>query len=291
MFAWGYHTHRKIAAEAFEAMPQEFRLRFASQKKSFLKGSTDPDILIKDFTNHIYHPNDSQKGAYFRIKSLYEKTVELIRNNESDEKIAYVSGLMSHYIADINQPLHTAGRRRDPNEGDYHSRFEKDVNRHLKNLSVPAFEFLKLRSIQDRVKEMANEAHIYYDQIGQAYRSGGELPVIRELTEQQIYRSIKHVADFWRSACLDAGYNFAAGSPFDSANSWQLSQEEEKNNATSININSASQQQLVEFFKISPSKAGQIIDGRPYRRAYDLAKSRIFNPMYIKRNKEKIRVK
>jgi hypothetical protein len=111
--AWSYHTHRKITADAVRLMPDSFRKQFSGYKSHFLKGATDPDTMIKDFANHAYHPDGSHPDGLYRIQSIYNKAVELVKSGESTEKTAYILGLLSHYIADLNQPLHTAGSERD----------------------------------------------------------------------------------------------------------------------------------------------------------------------------------
>lgn len=289
--AWSYHTHRKIAAEAFRAMPAEFTEKYESQRKAFLKGSTDPDILIKDFLNHVYHPDGSQTGGMHRIISLYDKAVSLMISGESDEKTAYVLGLLSHYIADLNQPLHTAGRTRDPDEDTYHARYERDVNRYLKHIKFDEVQTDSIDSLEIRVKKMAEEALKYYDLIGHAYREGNEISDLTEVTEKQIRESVRHVVAFWRSVCRDAGRVHADKSAPAFRQVWQINETPEKTTRNTININKATLNQLSDFFHISPAKAGRIVDGRPYRSVYDLARTKVFNPMYIKRNKDKIKVK
>jgi DNA uptake protein ComE-like DNA-binding protein len=290
LYAWGFHTHRKITADAVRLMPEGFKTRFAKQKKSFLKGSTDPDILIKDFSNHVFHVDGSRTDGLYRIQALYNKAVELLRNNETDEKIAYVLGLMSHYIADLNQPLHTAGKARDPEEDSYHSKYESDVNRHLKNLQLPEISPNPVTSIDRRVREMAGEAFRHYDEIGMAYRNGPGLESVIKATDKQIYASMQNVVDFWCAVFKDARVDIESSTASATQSDWDLSTTDH-DSSKKININRASAKEISDFFKISEARALQIVSQRPYRTAYDLAKTKVFSPMFIKRNKSKISVK
>jgi len=52
-FAWSYHTHRKIVSDALNRMPASFFQRFGPFKERILKGSTDPDTILKDFMCHV----------------------------------------------------------------------------------------------------------------------------------------------------------------------------------------------------------------------------------------------
>ncbi len=286
LYAWGYHTHRKLTAEAFRNMPEAFQTRFNSQKKSFLKGATDPDTMIKDFMNHIYYPDGSQTGGLYRIQDLFNRSVELLNSGISDEKTAYVMGLMSHYIADLNVPLHTAGSERDPDESSYHSNYESDINHNLRNFHFSFAGERHLSSIEERVKEMTTDALKHYDEIGASYRAGTDLAPLMAMTEKQLNAAVQNIVDFWCAALRSAKFNLAPTGA--SEPDWNLTSN--KKASEKININSASAVELAEFFNISAAKAQRIVDSRPYRTAYDLAKSGVFNPMFIKRNKEKIKV-
>lgn len=292
LLAWSYHTHRKITANAVRLMPESFRNQFSGHKAHFLKGSTDPDTMIKDFANHAYHTDGSHPDGLYRIVALYTKAVELIRSKESPEKIAYLLGLLSHYVADLNQPLHTAGKSRDPNESEYHSKYERDLNPHLKNLQLPQINYTPVESPEQRIIAMTNEANRYYDEIGSAYRGGNGLPQVLTISEQQINASIQNIVDFWLGAYKEAGHNFwetpAQATLTDTA-TWS-SESSSKGGSDTININSASHAELTTFFNITPVKAQRIIEGRPFNAAYDLAKVEGFTVHFVKRHKDSIKL-
>lgn len=293
VLAWSYHTHRKITADAVRLMPESFRNEFSGHKSHFLKGSTDPDTMIKDFANHAYHPDGSHTDGMYRIIALFDKAGELIRTRESPDKIAYTLGLISHYIADLNQPLHTAGSERDPDESEYHSRYERDLNPHLKNLVLPQIEYRPVDSVENAVKSMAIEANRYYGHIGSAYRGGRGLPELIEISDRQIAASIENVVNFWLGIYKQAGHNFAesANQAFQTSQTTADWSSGTKNqSADMININSASAEALAEFFKISPQKASSIVSARPFNTAYDLARVDGFTVHFVKRHKDRIRL-
>lgn len=293
ILAWSYHTHRKITADAVRLMPESFRREFAGKKSHFLKGSTDPDIVLKDFTNHVYHPDGSAVDGLYRIQQLFDQAVELVISNENPDATAYLLGLMSHYIADINQPLHTAGRDRDPDESEYHSQYERDINPILKELSLPQIEYQPVTSVTERVKSMAKEANRYYDEIGIAYRAGKGLAPLRKMTERQIAASVGHIIDFWLGVYQAAGRKFnenaevAQANPGENWNSKSKSDDKDQR----ININSASADELVDFFKIPRPRALRIIEKRPYRSIYELAEVDGLNVHFVRRHKDQIRLR
>ena len=292
--AWSFHTHRKITTDAVRLMPESFRKEFSGQKSHFLKGSTDPDTLIQDFANHVYHVDGSRSDGLYRIQAIFNKAVELIRTNAEPEKTAYLLGLMSHYIADLNQPLHTAGQGSDPDESDYHSAYERDINQHLKDLELPQGFFTPVDVVETRVIEMATEANRFYADIGSAYRSKAGLSAVMEITRRQIAASTKNVVEFWLAAYREAGRTFLqvseATTPV-AENSWLSEDSSTEKIADTININLATTAELTDFFKISQQKAAKIIDGRPFSSAYDLAKIEGFNVHFVRRNKDRIRLK
>ena len=290
LWAWGFHTHRKLTAEAFRNMPEAFQKRFANQKKSFLKGCTDPDTMIQDFTNHIFYPDGTQTGGLYRIQDLFNRSVELLSGEESDEKRAYLLGLLSHYIADLNQPLHTAGKERDPFEDKYHSRHETDVNRNLRNFSFKPVIERPLTSVEERVREMAGAAYRHYDAIGASYRAETDLNPIKQMIEKQLNASVQHIVDFWNAAVRSSRINLENNLQSTEKVSWNLEPETAAKNEQ-ININSASAGEISAFFRISDAKAQKVVDSRPFRNAYDLARTGVFTAMYIKRHKDKIKLK
>ncbi len=295
--AWSYHTHRKLTADAVRLMPDAFRNQFAGHKASFLKGSTDPDTLIKDFTNHVYHPDGSMVDGLYRIKDLFNTTAGLIRNQSEPEKIAYMLGLMSHYIADLNQPLHTAGSERNPDESEYHIRYERDLNKELRNLQLPEVSYRPVTDVDQRVKEMAGIAHREYDAIDRAYRGGGQgLPDVMEMSRRQLTAATGNIIDFWLGVFIEGGRPLDTGSQQQPATGTDLSAEWQGDDAPAaatadqININSATAEQLAAFFNIELPKANRIVDARPFSSAYDLAKVQGFTVHFVKRHRDRIRL-
>ncbi|NCB40141.1 MAG: hypothetical protein EOM80_15380, partial [Erysipelotrichia bacterium] len=147
---------------------------------------------------------------------------------------------------------------------------------------------------ETRVIEMATEANRFYADIGSAYRSKAGLSAVMEITRRQIAASTKNVVEFWLAAYREAGRTFLqvseATTPV-AENSWLSEDSGAEKIADTININLATTAELTDFFKISQQKAAKIIDGRPFSSAYDLAKIEGFNVHFVRRNKDRIRLK
>jgi len=199
--AWSYHTHRKIVSDAIAFLPTEFQNRFLPFKDVMMKGATDPDTVLKDFMNHVYHIH-SRTGhdSAVRITELFEQAAEHVRRSGPGAEAAYTMGLLAHYVADLNQPLHTGGREADSAESDYHSTFERDVQSRMKLIPVPVPVTGGYRPVTDpagRVREMAEAAGRPYDRIGTAYRGGRGVFDLEDLVRDQYAAAVRHVADFW----------------------------------------------------------------------------------------------
>lgn len=281
--AWSFHTHRKITADALRLMPTAFKTEFAAYRQDFLQGSTDPDMVIKDFANHAYHPDGSHTAGLYRIEELFNETIKMIKAKRSAKDIAYQLGLLSHYVADLNQPLHTAGRERDPNESVYHVKYERDLNPWLSLYKLPVMHYRPVSVVKDRVVQMTTEALRYYDQIKDAYTGGDRYPAVAAMSEKQVAVSTGAVIDFWLGAFKAAGRTFSETSSASSSPASAII-------GDSININSATAAELSRFFNISAARATRIVNARPFKSIYALAKLDGFNVGFVKRNRKRIRL-
>jgi len=284
-------------------MPLFFQKRFLPLKDIILKGSTDPDTLLKDFQNHIYNFHSKRKEqdsvAFFRDN--FECLVNLIKQRASDSEIARRLGLFSHYIADINQPLHTEGKEVDPNEGVYHAKFEKDVEGHLSKIKVLRFTYAPVNKPVERLIEMATAANKHYSEIGKAYTSGNKIFDLMPLVSEQYNAAVKNVVDYWLGTFKEAGVKEDFSPPPEvpeATGALNLSVVASGVDARfsggflppPVNINTAPLDQLMTIPGVGEKKAKAIIAGRPYKSIYDLAKVKGFGIKMIERIAERLTV-
>ncbi len=305
-FSWSGNTHRKIAADALSLMPPEFQDRFGPFKKTMMNGAIDPDRLIKDFQNHVYHVHTSRPDTYRtapdRLQELFDTILGLFHGKEHlpisgkalkaylkhppaprsrDEEIAYQLGLLSHYIADLNQPLHTDGAEIDPAEHEYHDLFEREVESQLSKISLPPIKPAPVTDIKQRVVEMTKAANEGYRSIGEAYRQGNRIYDLQPLVQKQYAASVQQVMDFWYGAFTYAGKSLSttvatiSARPAEPVYSMQVANPTSQQR-TRINLNKASQQELETLPEVGPKKAQSIIAARPFRSVYDLRRVKGF---------------
>jgi hypothetical protein len=194
IFGWGSKTHQKIAKEAFYALPKEYQKRLSPYLDEIIEGSTAPDRIYRDFDNHIYHVNGSKGKGPEKIREKYLEIVRLIQDKKPWRLIAFQLGVLSHYIADLNQPLHTATSK---SENLFHSKYEKDAEviepkkpQSLKYISYPMSYIIEKAKISSK----------YYIDVERAYLRGNGFSDVSKITQKQINEATFDVASYFYSA-------------------------------------------------------------------------------------------
>lgn len=123
-------SHHRIAMDALRrlTMPEaeNWRRLFLLHAEHYLRGAKAPDDVFRDSMNHVLHVRDNYwGGAIEHAEAWYGKFVALLRSGMFAEAV-YAAGVLSHYIADPMQPLHTA---QSEAEGSVHRAFEQSVNK------------------------------------------------------------------------------------------------------------------------------------------------------------------
>lgn len=79
----------------------------------YLAGAKDPDTRFRDFHNHVVHVTDGYwGGAPAKAIRWYERLQKLLAEDRWSEA-AHAMGVLSHYVTDPMQPLHTAQSERE----------------------------------------------------------------------------------------------------------------------------------------------------------------------------------
>ncbi len=79
----------------------------------YLAGAKDPDTRFRDFHNHVIHVTDGYwGGAPAKAIRWYERLQKLL-GEERWSEAAHAMGVLSHYVTDPMQPLHTAQSERE----------------------------------------------------------------------------------------------------------------------------------------------------------------------------------
>jgi len=223
-WAWGPRDHRMIVALAVRHLPPDVASFLEGQIEHAQEGSVDPDRKFMDSDNHSYNLEDGTIENPRHVAYLSSAIVSMIRNRAPREEVAYWFGALSHYVADLNQPLHTSDS--DKRENLYHLLFEGldygfeshgqvlgfEVGIKLgKALSGWEFEFDgRLDAIDDIEAwqiENARWSNRYYDEIRRIYteKDAFNAERLEEIYRTCIDEAVDDVIDLWAQIHRSAG--------------------------------------------------------------------------------------
>ena len=210
---WAWHTlmHIHITQEAFSCLPVDVQKEFQPHLGAILWGSLAPDVVLRDWPNHEWNVHSApgyQGSGPSRIKGLCSSIAnDLSREPRELAHAAYKLGLLSHYLADLNQPLHTDEYSDD--ELWIHSLYEMDAFANQQNIpyTFRGTEF-RLDSYQMAVA-CAERANRYYEAIIRAYAEGDGYANAEGITALNLQRAVDNIHDTW----LTLWYSATSASP------------------------------------------------------------------------------
>jgi hypothetical protein len=194
--AWGLVVHQFIAEEAVNVLDPSWQEVFDALIVKLKSGSIYPDSLHPtDTPNHLYYPDDPSYGtAPEAIDRYYNYFVGNLTEKNYQEAV-FSAGIFSHYMADINIPVHT---------DQYwlgHSAFEKDVNKYLSEMTIGTVTIdSDIPDIKQYIKDAAINAKQYYNDVRSVYVTGDEVDqvnsntTLKTMVEGQLTRAVSNVA-------------------------------------------------------------------------------------------------
>lgn len=197
--AWHTLQHGALAREAFIQLPEDMQEKFTPWLDQIVFSALEPDISIMDGDNHEWNihkePGDTTAGPV-RIEALYRLAeAALIAEPPDLETVSRYLGLISRYIADLNQPLHTDAF--DTDEDVVHVAYEMDVYANQGDLSFEDRGRLLVDDIYSEAIAAAEHANPYYESILKAYRLGKGYENTRGITRLCCQRAVDDIADIW----------------------------------------------------------------------------------------------
>lgn len=216
VFAWSSKTHMKIVSDAYHIMPQAFRDFLGETSKPSLKRPSlrplmeaclEPDRVLKDFHNHIFHIQASSMGkGPFHIEGLVEEVGLAIAKKKSRREIVQKLGWIGHYAADLVQPLHTGSSLDDTiEEKSYHSATERDADKWVLTYGVNFDGCDDIKRISARMIYEALWANQHYEALEHAYTKGNRYADVKGVIANCYSRAVNNVVDMWYSAWVRGG--------------------------------------------------------------------------------------
>lgn len=200
-FAWANGTkgcnsfgaHDWILKKAIEAAGHRaewVRVRVA------LRATDDPDC--KDGIDHasgtwwhVYDRWGDEYGAADEASRVWFRRVQHRLANGNERGASRALGIMSHFIADVANPMHTDQSNR---EEDIHSPYEDDVDERVRDYPF-SFDGRESARPGPRTRRVARIAHRSYWSLVNAYDRHGYNSKVHRITKRQLKRAANALAD------------------------------------------------------------------------------------------------
>jgi hypothetical protein len=216
VYAWGLKTHKWVAEQAMEALPDEsFFLTFGDL---VIEYSIYPDIRWRPVDpheryRHYYHVDESPDGVDpergmlpWALAENYRMFVETLKAGDW-ERAGLLAGAVTHYATDVTMPLHTTS---DYNPAGRHVAFEDRVDGLLHEITIYTYEPQMLDNVLEATVAVALESYgyvgyepeklNYWLARGVLWNDG-----LGEMTENRLNAAVKLTADIWYTALVEAG--------------------------------------------------------------------------------------
>ena len=201
-FAWsngdfgggGYGTHDWVLQQANRIAGSEGWVVLADA----LPMTDDPDNVLRDWNHHTYDIWGTVEGdAPDYIASLFAAAVAQLKSGNTTAASKTV-GLLAHYYADINQPMHSDSSSAETTF--LHLRYELSIDGYNKtatqNQSWVVFDQIPpTLDVQAASIAAATTAHGSYSRLVTTYARYGYNSTVAGITKAQLNRAANGLAD------------------------------------------------------------------------------------------------
>ncbi|HPR17536.1 MAG TPA: zinc dependent phospholipase C family protein [Candidatus Cloacimonadota bacterium] len=192
MWIWDSRTHQFIVSQTLQKCSASFNSLLNTHAELFILGIEAPDRIFKDFTNHYYNCTPNQYGTHNgKVIDKIVREIEHIRLmlqnpdqillhqniapflsellNTPLKAFIFEIGVLSHYIADLHQPMHTDGSDRFADEETVHKIMEADTRLHLPDLQIALSRRQRLADPLNFFTFQIFEINSFYDDLVDRY--------------------------------------------------------------------------------------------------------------------------
>jgi|GEM_PF-6162959 hypothetical protein len=197
-FAWTGDGHKQAAILAAQRMTGPIGELLRKEEAALLRGSVAPDREFRDFLNHVYHPRDHYGGGMDACLVQLSKVQKLMSQKAKPSQIAFEMGVLSHYVADLHNPLHTSGG--DPGESKYHSTYEQAAARDLASWQVPRKKPKLISDPKGLILGSVLVANKSYGGVSHAFTGGRGYSQVQAITRSLFAEAVHTIACLWLTA-------------------------------------------------------------------------------------------
>lgn len=170
---WSPATQAVIAEEAAALAPRDLARQIAKHKKQLEAGVVAP-FSDRDAGAHM--EDEDGTGSLARtISAEVEATIAAIRDHRTFAEVVQRLGMVSHYVADANNPLNTSAA--DGQEGRYFRDYLRYVDSALPRFPLTFFGLEpgleRAADVSPLIRRTLSRSRTYYPMIGLEYRRVG----------------------------------------------------------------------------------------------------------------------
>ncbi len=192
IYGWNESTHQMIvrAAAKNPYMPHDLRILLRKNLFALELGSIDPDNKDpEDIRSH------DVEVAVDVIPEIYDK---ILMARMDDRQLARQLGRISHYISDINNPMHT---EQDEAEQDFeiqaHSRYE-DQAEAIKITGTSLKKPLYIKDMRIYIEEVGDKSNEYFDTLIEIYiHPGNHMAKVKNITTKFIINAAQDTSNIF----------------------------------------------------------------------------------------------
>ncbi|MEM7587272.1 MAG: hypothetical protein AAF560_28050 [Acidobacteriota bacterium] len=168
--AWTPTSQRAIAEHAARLAPPDLYRQLARNRIPYLQGVND-GFGERDPAAHS--KNDDGTGRLDEsINVAIENAILAITSHQPFNEIAYRLGIVSHFVADANNPLNAS--QKDPAEGRYYADFLRYLEHAEPRVRIVFYGFRPnfngRRDLPQLVSEALERSRGFYPAVGREYR-------------------------------------------------------------------------------------------------------------------------
>ncbi len=213
VLAWSPDTQLAIAEEARKVVPRDLARQIRRHNKAFARGVVAP-FEDKDPLRHMRNPGDGVLDQVILRET--EHAIRMLQSHRPFSEIVFRLGVISHYVADANNPLNTAAS--DQREGRYFADYLRYVETAEPRFAAVFYgispELDSSRDLQQLLATTFARGRGLYPSIGREYRRIGFESGIRKFDDRStafavgalsFSHAITDVAQVLRYIWLQAG--------------------------------------------------------------------------------------
>jgi hypothetical protein len=221
-FTWSPNAQKEIAIRAISLMPPSFQEILKTNLNSLGDGAIIP-FEWKDLENHYQHADGTYGKAAAKAEEEVKTLIELIKTGGDLSLISFQFGVVSHYVSDVDHPLHTSDA--DPQEHLYYAEFNKYIDQNMSKIPVIFYGYTlpiqdEKAGVQEFLLQSAERSNRFYHLIGTAFlnKKGKLVPASRfdersvpfGIASISLSHAVTDVANVWLRIWAQSGKSIAS---------------------------------------------------------------------------------